>query len=462
MFLLGWEIAAVAAWLLVVWDYRNQKIRFAGFNYLVSTHVGLFFLLAAFMVMHSQTGSMDFRPSRAFLRAPEPAAQRHLRAAGHLLRAQVGLLPVPHLAAARPLRRAGPRLGADVGRHPQGRAVRPAALHPAASARPSAWMGWYLIAFSALSALMGVLYTTSQRDLKRLLGYSSTENVGIAGIGFGIGYLGLAWHQPALVAARASPAASSTSSTTPSSSACSSTRPAPSTAPPTPSTWSGSAGWPGACRGRPASSCWAGWPSRRCRRSTASSASSSSTPGSSTSAAPAGIERGTFIGGGGAARLRGRGLGAGDDARLRPRLPRDAARPAVHCDGEVPPSMRLPHGGARRRRAGAGAGARRSAWPSCNRPVRLFLVGAGGAAPAAGWRPARLLGPARLGRALLLLVLAALFLLRRWLLRGAPAPRQRHLGLRLRRRHAAHAVHRHLLLGAVHQRLRHRAAAAAP
>src|SRR6266542_1659114 len=44
LFLLGWEIAAVAAWLLVIWDYGNQKIRFAGFNYLVSTHIGLFFL----------------------------------------------------------------------------------------------------------------------------------------------------------------------------------------------------------------------------------------------------------------------------------------------------------------------------------------------------------------------------------------------------------------------------------
>ena len=44
------------------------------------------------------------------------------------------------------------------------------------------------------------LYTVGQRDLKRLLGYSSTENVGIAGIGFGVGCLGLAWGNPALVA----------------------------------------------------------------------------------------------------------------------------------------------------------------------------------------------------------------------------------------------------------------------
>ena len=67
VFLLGWEIAAVAAWLLVIWDYRNQKIRFAGFNYLVSTHVGLFVLVAAFMLLHSQTGSMDFAAFGAFL-----------------------------------------------------------------------------------------------------------------------------------------------------------------------------------------------------------------------------------------------------------------------------------------------------------------------------------------------------------------------------------------------------------
>jgi hydrogenase-4 component B len=54
--------------------------------------------------------------------------------------------------------------------------------------------------FSVTSAVIGGLYTVGQRDLKRLLGYSSTENVGIAGIGFGIGTLGLAWDLPGLVA----------------------------------------------------------------------------------------------------------------------------------------------------------------------------------------------------------------------------------------------------------------------
>jgi hydrogenase-4 component B len=56
-FLMGWEVAALSAWLLVIWDYSNQKVRFAGFNYLVSTHIGLIFLVAAFMILYTQTQS---------------------------------------------------------------------------------------------------------------------------------------------------------------------------------------------------------------------------------------------------------------------------------------------------------------------------------------------------------------------------------------------------------------------
>jgi hydrogenase-4 component B len=59
VFLLGWEIAALAAWLLVIWDYTNQKVRFAGFNYLVSTHIGLIFLVAAFMILYTHSASWD-------------------------------------------------------------------------------------------------------------------------------------------------------------------------------------------------------------------------------------------------------------------------------------------------------------------------------------------------------------------------------------------------------------------
>lgn len=199
VFLLGWEIAAVAAWLLVIWDYHNQKIRFAGFNYLVSTHIGFFFLVAAFMALHSRTGSMNFDGFSAALR--EPSAMRD--AVFLLLVTSFGLK-----SAFFPFHTWLPRAHSAAPAHVS--ALMSGVIHKAGLfgllrftlliGKPEPWMGWYLVGFSALSALMGVLYTTAQRDLKRMLGYSSTENVGIAGIGFGLGYLGLCWNQPALVA----------------------------------------------------------------------------------------------------------------------------------------------------------------------------------------------------------------------------------------------------------------------
>ncbi len=199
VFLLGWEIAAVAAWLLVIWDYRKQKIRFAGFNYLVSTHVGLFVLVAAFMVMHAQTGSMDFGAFSTFLGTPS-----RLRAVTFLLLSASFALK----SAFFPFHTWLPRAHSAAPAHVS--ALMSGVIHKAGlfaflrftllMGAPEEWMGWGVLAFGAVSAFVGVLYTTAQRDMKRLLGYSSTENVGIAAIGFGVGYLGLTWREPTLVA----------------------------------------------------------------------------------------------------------------------------------------------------------------------------------------------------------------------------------------------------------------------
>jgi len=199
VFLLGWEIAAVAAWLLVIWDHRNQKVRFAGFNYLVSTHVGLFILVAAFMTISSRTGSMDFQSFAPFLQTPGA-----LRDVTFVLL----MLSFALKSAFFPFHTWLPRAHSAAPAHVS--ALMSGVIHKAGLfgmlrfilllGKPEPWMGWFLIVLGWLSALVGVLYTTAQRDLKRLLGYSSTENVGIAGVGFGMGCLGLSTDQPALVA----------------------------------------------------------------------------------------------------------------------------------------------------------------------------------------------------------------------------------------------------------------------
>jgi hydrogenase-4 component B len=198
VFLLGWEIAALAAWLLVIWEYRDQKVRFAGFNYLVSTHLGLLFLITAFLILSSEAHSFDFSQFGRYLR--RPGLTRNVIFL--LLVASFGLK-----SAFFPMHTWLPRAHAAAPAHVS--ALMSGVIHKAGlygllrftllMATPDEWMGWFLIAFALLSAVTGVMYTAVQRDLKRLLGYSSTENVGIACLGFGIGYLGLSWHNPVLV-----------------------------------------------------------------------------------------------------------------------------------------------------------------------------------------------------------------------------------------------------------------------
>jgi len=200
VFLLGWEIAALAAWLLVIWDYPNQRVRFAGFNYLVSTHVGLIFLVAAFMILYTHSASWELGSFGRWLQA-NPGTERNL--VFLLLLTSFGLK-----SAFFPFHSWLPRAHAAAPAHVS--ALMSGVIHKAGLyalvrfilliGRPDEWMGWFLIGFSLLSAVIGALYTAGQRDLKRLLGYSSTENVGIAGLGFGVGCLGLAWSNPALTA----------------------------------------------------------------------------------------------------------------------------------------------------------------------------------------------------------------------------------------------------------------------
>jgi hydrogenase-4 component B len=175
-------------------------VRFAGFNYLVSTHVGLIFLVAAFMILYTRTSAWDLGGFGRWL-STHPGPDRDLVFV--LLVASFGLK-----SAFFPFHSWLPRAHAAAPAHVS--ALMSGVIHKAGLyalvrfllliGRPDEWMGWFLIGFSALSAVIGALHTVGQRDLKRLLGYSSTEHVGIAGIGFGVGCLGLAWGDAPLVA----------------------------------------------------------------------------------------------------------------------------------------------------------------------------------------------------------------------------------------------------------------------
>ncbi len=198
-FLLGWELAAVSAWLLVIWSYREQKTRFAGFNYLVSTHVGLFLLAAGLMVLRARTGATSFDGFAPALSEPGPLRTTAFLVLGAAFALKAAFVPghtwLPRAHAAAPAHVSALMSGV----------IHKAGLYgllrfTLLAGRPEPWMGWTVLVVGAASAVVGALFSTTQRDLKRLLGYSSTENVGIAAMGFGVGTLGLAWDDPATAA----------------------------------------------------------------------------------------------------------------------------------------------------------------------------------------------------------------------------------------------------------------------
>jgi hydrogenase-4 component B len=191
LFLLAWEVMALAPFFLVVFDDRTAAVRHAGWTYLAATHLGTAFLLVLFVVLGGLAGSSDFGAYAALLRAhPELASPLFLLAVIGF-GAKAGIVPahvwLPEAHPAAPSHASALMSGAMIKIGVYGILRMLTMLGP-----PPAWWGWLLLALGASSGILGVLFALAQHDLKRLLAYHSVENIGIILIGIGAGVIGLA------------------------------------------------------------------------------------------------------------------------------------------------------------------------------------------------------------------------------------------------------------------------------
>lgn len=185
VFLLSWEFMSLASWLLVMAHHHDPDNRRAGYVYLVMASGGTFALLLAFGLLAGPDGSYAFGSMRAAGAAPGIAG---LVLALALLGAgsKAGIVP---LHAWLPL--AHPAAPSHVSALMSG-VMTKVAIYGFVRvvfdliAGPAWWWGLVVLALGGLTALMGVLYALMQQDLKRVLAYSTVENIGVVLIGLGL------------------------------------------------------------------------------------------------------------------------------------------------------------------------------------------------------------------------------------------------------------------------------------
>ncbi len=188
LFLLAWEFMSLASFFLVMFDHERPEVREAGWTYLVATHLGTAFLLALFVLLGWQHQTMDFE--RFALPADSMSAGVLFLLAVVGFGTKAGFMPM-HVW----LPEAHPAAPSHVSAVMSGVMIKTGIYGILRTltflGTPPEWWGWTLLVIGAVSGIGGVLLALAQRDLKRLLAYSSVENIGIICMALGLWLLGI-------------------------------------------------------------------------------------------------------------------------------------------------------------------------------------------------------------------------------------------------------------------------------
>lgn len=204
-FMISWEVMAVSSYFLVMFEDEKIENRRAAFLYLVVAHIGAIAILLSFGVMAGlATGietfngyTFDAMRSTSF---PAGWATLAFLLAFFGFAAKAGVVPL-HVW----LPDAHPVAPSNVSALMSGVMLKTAIygivriVFDLIHVFPWWWGGLVLIV-GLISAAFGILFALMQVDLKRLLAYSSVENVGIILIGIGLSMIFSSFKMPVLAA----------------------------------------------------------------------------------------------------------------------------------------------------------------------------------------------------------------------------------------------------------------------
>jgi hydrogenase-4 component B len=200
-FMLGWELMTLLSAGLILIEGDSEDRRRSLFIYLAMMHAGAAAVLATFLLFVPQAQTLTF----AAMRAAGSGLPGSLRITIFLLSffgfgMKAGIVPLHFWL-------------------PKAHAIAPSPVSALMSAVmlktaiygflrltfdivgiPQAWWGYLVLAAGIVTAVLGILYALGEQTLKRLLAYSSIENIGLIYVALGLAMLFRAHGLPGLAA----------------------------------------------------------------------------------------------------------------------------------------------------------------------------------------------------------------------------------------------------------------------
>ncbi len=186
-FLIAWELMSISSLLLVIFEHSKSDTIKAGINYLVQMHIGVVLISVAFIWVYFSEGSFDFASIANFFSHHYPVWLFLIFFIGFGIKA--GFIPLhtwlPHAHPAAPSHVSGVMSGVIVKMGIYGILRVVFYLNT-----ELILIGKTILILSVLTAFYGILNASVHRDFKRMLAYCTIENIGIIGMGIGIGIIG--------------------------------------------------------------------------------------------------------------------------------------------------------------------------------------------------------------------------------------------------------------------------------
>jgi hydrogenase-4 component B len=196
LFLAGWEVMALSAFLTITTEDEERPVREVGYLYLVATRVSTLALFAIFALLYGATGAFDFDAGGLAARSATGTAIFLLALFGFGLKA--GIMPL-HIWLPGAHARAPSHVSALMSGVLIKMGIYGLVRITAGFAHPPLWWGVVVLVLGVVSGILGVAFAIGQHDIKRLLAYHSVENIGIIWMGLGIALIGRSLDQPGLV-----------------------------------------------------------------------------------------------------------------------------------------------------------------------------------------------------------------------------------------------------------------------